>query len=194
MRQSNNQVLLQSAISFLIVSLFCITAYGQDNEQDVFASVPTPLRARLVERFKMLVEYQRTQQWEKQYDLLSVAATQGDSKEDHVKRLQRWYAEGLGDILIDFTPKSANYESGAPFDAIIFGCAKLRKKKDVVELYASVEAYRENDDWYFSPIGIVTSVGGKPKPCPHSTLSTATRSTSCCSATRGKRSSQSRQR
>jgi hypothetical protein len=171
-----------------------MTAYGQANDKDVFASVPTPLRARLVERLKMLVEYQHTQQWEKQYDLLSAAATQGDSKEDHVKRLQRWYAEGLGDILIDFTPKSVTYGSGAPFDAVIFGCAKLREKENIVELYASVEAYRENDDWFFSPIGVVTPVGGKPKPCPYSTSSTATRSTSRCSTASGKKSSEGRQR
>lgn len=67
---------------------------------------------RLIERLKLLFEYQREQQWDKQYALLSVLVTQGDSKEDHVKRLRRWYAEGLGDILVDFTPKSLTYEGG----------------------------------------------------------------------------------
>jgi hypothetical protein len=147
-----------------------------------------------MKRLKLLIEYQRAQQWEKQYDLLSVAATQGDSKEDHVKRLQRWYAEGLGDILVDFTPKSVAYGSGAPFDAAIFGCAKLREKDRIVEFYASVEVYRENDDWYFSPVRVVTPVDGKPKPCPYSTPSTAAHSSSNCSLSSVRRSSESGQR
>jgi hypothetical protein len=71
----------------LLAVLLCTTAHGQAKDQDVFAPVPAPLRARLVERLKLLIEYQRTQQWEKQYDLLSVLVTQGASKEDHVKRL-----------------------------------------------------------------------------------------------------------
>lgn len=194
MQDTKGQVMRWSFICLLIASLFSVPTYGQANDQDVFAPVPALLRTRLVERLKLLIEYQRTQQWEKQYDLLSVVATQGDSKEEHVKRLQRWYAEGLGDILIDFTPKSVTYKSGAPFDAAIFGCAKLREKGRIVEFYASVEAYREQDEWYFSPIGVVTPVDGKPQPCPYPNPSTAARSSSRCSAASGKRSSASRQR
>jgi hypothetical protein len=124
-------------------------------------------QARLVERLKLLVEYQSTQNWEKQFDLLSVLVTQGDSKEDHSKRLRQGYAEGLGDLLVDFTPKSATYEGGGPSDVVIFGCATVRRNGSIVELYASVEAYREKQDWYFSPVGIITPVDGKPEPCPY---------------------------
>lgn len=160
------------AVAYLLLIALLITpAHGQTKDDDVFAQVPAALRARLVERLKLLIEYQRAQQWEKQYDLLSVLVTQGDSKEAHVKRLQRWYAKGLGDTLVDFTPKTVSYGTGAPFDAVIFGCVKLRQKKRIIELYASVEAYRENDDWYFSPVGVITPIDGKPQSCPYSTNS-----------------------
>jgi len=112
------------------------------------------------------------------------------SKEDHVKRLQHWYAEGLGDLLVDFTPKSITYEGGGPSDVVIFGCAKLRKNGSIVELYASVEAYREKQDWYFSPVGIITPVDGKPEPCPYS--SAAVNSSPC--STSAKKTKKSRQR
>jgi len=74
---------------------------GQAKDQDLFAPVPARLRARLVERLKLLVDYQRTQEWEKEYDLLSILVTQGESKADHLKRLRRSSAEGLGMELID---------------------------------------------------------------------------------------------
>lgn len=188
---SSRRPYLRAAVYLLLTVLLCAPTHGQAKDQDVFAPVPTPLRARLVERLKLLVEYQHTQQWEKQYDLLSVLVTQGDSKEDHVRRLQRWYTEGLGDVLVDFTPKSVTYEGGGPSDAVIFGCAKLRKNGSVMKLYASVEAYREKEDWYFSSVGIITPVGGQPEPCPYSS---AVARPSSCSATRGKGSSERRQR
>lgn len=193
MQRSKSQRKLRGVICFLIAILSCVLAYGQAHDPDVFASVPAPSRARLVERLKLLIEYQRTQQWEKQYDLLAVTVTQGDSREDHVTRLQRWYAEGLGDTLLEFTPKHVTYGSGAPFDAAIFGCARLRERGRIVEFYASVEAYRENDDWYFSPVGVVTPIDGKRKPCPYSTPDTAAHTSSRCSAANGKNNKESRQ-
>lgn len=185
MRDGRDQI-IRWGFACLLAVLLCVPAYGQADDEDVFASVPTTLRARLVERLKLLIEYQRAQQWQKQYDLLSVAATQGDSREEHIARLNRVYAEGLGDILIDFTPRAVTYGSGAPFDAAIFGCVKLREKGRIVELHGSVEAYRENDDWFFSPIGVVTPVDGKPQPCPYSKQSTAARPSSRCSVANGR--------
>ena len=177
----------------LLVLIFCISTHGQSKDEEVFDSIPAQLRARLTERLKILIEYQRTQQWEKQYDMLSELVTQGDSKEEHVKRLKHWYAEGLGDILIDFVPKSVavHSESVEYGEWTIFGCAKLREKGRVVQLYASVSAYREKNDWYFSPVGIISPVGGQPEPCPYS--SAAARPSSCTAA-RDKKAKAGRQR
>ena len=99
--------------------------------------------------------------------MVSLLITQGEDKDHYVKRLEQLYAKGLGDLLLGFAPKSVTYQPGGPSDAVIFGCAKLKKNGTIQELYASVEAYREKEDWYFSPIGVITAVGGKPEPCPY---------------------------
>lgn len=171
----------------LPVVLCCVTAHGQAKDEYVFASVPADLRASLVKRLKVLVEYQRTQQWEKQYDLLSITATQGDSREEYAKRNRRWYTEVVpDDLILDFIPKTTTAHE-SPADTrwwTIYGCARLRKKGRTVELYASVDAHREGGNWSFSPIGIITPVDGQAKPCPYS--STAARPSPCPSA-RGKK-------
>lgn len=174
-------------LCLLLVVLCCVPAYGQTKDEDVFAPVPADLRASLAERLKLLVEYQRTQQWEKQYELLSITATQGDSKEEYAKRSRRWYTEVVPeDLILDFIPKATTVHKSSA-DAgwwTIYGCAKLRKKGRTVELYASVDARREGGNWYFSPVGVITPVDGQPKPCPYS--STAARAAPCTAA-RGKK-------
>jgi len=170
MRPKVNKSRVQQCVlgNVLLAVLLCATVSGQADNKDPFSAVPAPLRTRLVERLKLLVEYQRSQQWEKEYDLLSILVTQGESKADHFKRLQRSSAEGFDTELIDFVPKSVTYQGGGPSDVVAFGCAKVRQKTNVVELYASVEAYREREDWYFSPVGIISPIGGQPEPCPYS--------------------------
>jgi hypothetical protein len=155
--------------SLLLVVLFCTPTHGQSKNKEVFASVPVTLRPRLVERLKLLIEYQGAQQWGKQYDLLSGLVVQGDTKEEHIKRLEHWYAQGLGDILVDFVPTSvAVHSASADYgEWTLFGCARLREKARIVDLYASVSAYREKGDWYFSPIGVITPIDGKPELCPY---------------------------
>jgi len=169
MRASNQRLRVQVIMSVLIVVLFCTSMYGQSKDEDVFGAVPAQLRARLVERLKLLVEYQRTQQWDKQYHLLSELFTQGDTEEVHVQRLKHLYAESLGEVLIDFVPRSVAVHSASVDygEWTLFGCAKLREKGRVVELYASASAYREKGDWYFSSIGVITPIDGRPEPCPY---------------------------
>jgi hypothetical protein len=120
---------------------------------------------------KLLVEYQRTQQWEKQYELLSISSTEGDSKEEYAKRNRYWYREVVPeDLILDFTPKATTVHESSS-DAgwwTIEGCAKFRKKGRIVELHASVDAYRDRGNWYFSSVGVITPIDGKPQPCSHS--------------------------
>lgn len=155
-------------ISAALLCLFLLfhSAYSQDKRQNVFAPIPEKLRERLVERLGTLIDYQRKKEWGKQYDLLSVLVTQGDSKDTYVKRLQ--HQQEVNTRLIDFKPKSVTLGDGSPFDAIIFGCAKVSESERIIERYASVEAYREKDDWYFSPVSIITPIDGKSEPCPYS--------------------------
>ncbi len=149
---------------------------GQGENKEVLASVPVSLRQRLVERLNLLIEYQKAQQWDKQYDLLAAPVIQDDTKESHVKRLEQWYAQGLGDILVGFVPRSVAVHSDSMDHGewTLFGCAKLRKGKRIVNLSASVSAYREEGDWYFSPIQVINPIDGKPERCPYHKSSNST--------------------
>jgi hypothetical protein len=148
----------------LLASSLGLPLYSHAKTQEPFAKVPAPLRARLIQRLKSLIDYQREKQWEKLYTLLSVTSTQGESKEDFIKRNQRWYTEvAPDDLILDFHPRdTVVHESSADTGRwIIYGCAKVREKG----LQASVEAHRERGDWYFSPVGIITPIDGDPKAC-----------------------------
>lgn len=156
------------AVSLLVLAiLFFVPAKGQTKDH-IFSAVPVSVRARLVERLRLLIDSERLQQWQKQYDLLSVLVTQGENKEEYVKRLEHSYSQGLETLLVEFVPESATYKGGGPSDVVIFGCAKVLKKDNVEKVYASIEAYREKGDWYFSPVGIIGPIGGKSTPCPYS--------------------------
>lgn len=193
LRRSNRQMKLRRLCLLLLV-LCWMPAYGQIKDQDVFAPVPAALLASLAERLKLLVEYQRTQQWEKQYDLLFFTFTQDESKEEYAKRNRRWYTEVVpDDLILDFIPKATTVHESSE-DAgwwTIYGCAKVREKGRIVELYASVDAHRDRGNWYFSSVGVITPIDGKPQPCPYS--SNAARP-SRCSTMSGKKSNDGRRR
>ena len=64
----------------LLILIALLATYGwlnraQSNDQSVFAPVPESIRSRLSDRLKLLVEYERTQQWDKEYDLLALRRT-----------------------------------------------------------------------------------------------------------------------
>jgi hypothetical protein len=181
------QLKLQAILFLLLANLLCSLALGQSRKEELFAPVPTQLRGRLVERLKLLVEYQRTQQWEKQYDLLSELVTQGKGKDEFVKLNRHYYSEVVpDDLILDFTPKSvtAQSESVDYGEWTIFGCARLHKKGRVLQLYGSVSAYRQNNDWYFSQVGLVMQVGGQPENCPYEMRATNHSTKSCTRAAR----------
>lgn len=159
-------------VILLLIPLFCLPTQamqGQVKEPDVFSSVPSPLRARLIERLTLLIEYQRTQQWEKIYDLLSELYTQGQSKERFTARHSSLQSQGLINKLVDFTPKSiaVHNESADHGQWTLFGCAKLSEDGQIRYLYASVAAWREKGDWFFSEVGIITPIDGSAQRCPY---------------------------
>jgi len=158
-------------LCLLLVAVICASAHGQTNTDDPFAGVPTTLRASLRERLKLLVQYQRSQQWEKHYDLLFFTFTQGMTKEEYAKRSRHWYTEVVPeDLILDFVPRATIIHE-ASADArwwTIEGCAKFRKKGRIENLYASVDAHRYRGNWYFSDVGAISPIDGPPQRCPYS--------------------------
>ena len=168
LRGSSCQVKL--LLCLLLLTLCCMPTYGQMKDHDVFAPVPAALQASLVERLRLLIEYQRTQQWDKQYDLLSIAVTQGNSKDEYVKRNRHWYTEvAPEDLVLDFAPKTTIVRESSA-DAgwwTIEGCARFRQHGRIVALPAAVDAYRDRGNWYLSSVGVITPIDGKPQPCSY---------------------------
>ena len=155
------------ATSFLLafcVAVMFVPAYAQTKEQKkeqkVFAVVPQHLRARLIERLSLYVEYERTQQYEKLYDLLSdyVVDPNSLSREAYVDASKKTIGKGYRSILLEFKPTgildlSIADEGVVRYD--IWGTAKVRDEGEVYEKDAAIEARWINGEWYFSGVASV---------------------------------------
>ena len=182
-----------SSLRALLLTLLLLTSVpGQRQNPEAFAEVPAPARARLIERLTLLIEYDRTQQWEKMYPLLSDQFLQGETKEHLVNR-RRYVAEKLGgDELVVFTPQSATLLYQENNWWIISGCGEFRQSSGSRKVETVVEAYLENGEWYFSQIRPNAPIDGDPKSCSiqppaQQNTSTAAPSSSRCSKARGKK-------
>ena len=145
-----------------IMMMLGVNAYGQSKEEKVFDAVPEALRARLIERLQLYVDYQRTKEYEKLFDLFSETTISkffnGQSKADFVKAYQSGDARGSSSRLIEFTPtdtEKITADSGAEL-FVIYGRAKLCEGGKAIEKKrVAIEAQLQNGDWYFSPIADV---------------------------------------
>jgi len=79
--------------AFIVMMLAAPAAYAQNTNSKAFEAIPPPLRQRLVERLALYVEYQRSRQYDKLYDLLSWSTIQrvyrGQSKEEFVRAIKK---------------------------------------------------------------------------------------------------------
>jgi hypothetical protein len=132
----------------------------QKKEQKVFAAIPQNLRARLIQRLNLYVEYERTKQHEKLYDLLwEYVVNPGSlSREAYVNASKKTIAEGYRSILLGFKPTatinlSLNDEGIVRYD--IWGTAKVNSEGKIYEKDAAIEARWINGEWYFSGVADV---------------------------------------
>lgn len=162
------KIIIHQKMFALLLTVFfiCLSLDGKTMAQEnAFASVPDNLRARLIERLQLLVDYQRNRQWSNHYDLLVSDITDKISKENYIKEQQRLDAEKLGDVLVDFKVQTATYATGAPFDVYIRGCGVFRQGNRTVKLQSGLEAYREKGDWYFIRISPDVPIDGDAPFC-----------------------------
>jgi hypothetical protein len=120
----------------------------------VFSPIPVVQRARLIERLNLLVEYQKTQQWAKQYDLLASLFKRAQGKRDFIDNTKQAYSRWGRTPLLSFTPIGVKL---VQVDAnrrvwFISGCSLVSEKGDKVNKRAVVEAYWEKNDWFFSEV------------------------------------------
>jgi hypothetical protein len=147
-----------SLLLCLSIWLQVATAFGQTETENAkkLSTVAAPLRGRLVERLNLYFEYDRTNQYEKKYDLFSEAylSVSWKSKSDYVNFKRERESQGLGETLIEFKITSIEYYSlnDSDYPSIhIKGTSKFRRGNKVKKKKGRfIDARFQNGDWYFS--------------------------------------------
>lgn len=145
-------------VIFLMLIMFDAQALSQGKSlQKVFAPVSKESRANLIERLRLLTQYERMQQRDKSYDLLFGDEIEGRTKEEYVK----WKRKILGrndNWFRDFIPKSVDQEVNEypQADYRIVGTVKLKDDNNRIRIVQGwVYARQQNGEWYFSSFDYV---------------------------------------
>ena len=142
---------MKSLGSITILFLLLLAAYGQAGDGlKVFDPVPADQRERLAERLKLLVEYQRTKQYEKAFEILPKVHTQHPelTKEEFLAAIR---TQGKAHI-VDFVPEYTTENPTIDGEYAIYGCAKVREGRGMKKWQAATYASLEDEEWYFSDI------------------------------------------
>ena len=151
-----------------LILLYSLLAFAQSSNDGIFAPIPEAQRKRLSERLNLLIEYQKTQQWAKQYDLLSSLVTRAERKGDFVNRTRQAYSKWGRTPLLAFTPYKVSLVQVDAHRKVWFisGCSQVSEKGQKINKLAVVEAYRERSDWFFSEVQNI-GTGTGDDPCAH---------------------------
>jgi hypothetical protein len=144
---------LRRLSSCVLLLLAVATVHAQERTENVFEKVPLEFRPRLIERLKEYVNYERTRQYEKLYELLYDRHDQNAGKEVYSK--SRVEAEGRRGVVQEFTPTSILEITLTDGDAptlSLTGQAKVFLKGRTVKKEMSIEARLHDGEWYFSEL------------------------------------------
>lgn len=139
--------------SCLLLLLAVATVHAQERTENVFEKVPLESRARLVERLKEYVTYERTRQYEKLYELLYDRDDKNAGKEVYSK--SRAEAEGRRGVVQEFTPTfilEITLNDGDAPTLVLTGQAKVFLKGRTVKGEMSIKARLQDGEWYFSEL------------------------------------------
>lgn len=128
---------------------------AQKRSGRVFDAVPLDSRGRLVERLKEYVAYERSQEYEKVYELLYDRTGKWDNKKAY--STYRLEAEGRSGVVQEFTPTfimEITMSDGAPTFNLI-GQAKVLRKGRTGKKQMSINARFQDGEWYFSELSNV---------------------------------------
>jgi hypothetical protein len=155
-----------SAVLCLILLGVCCAPAAAQADQKAFASVPETIRVRLIERFQLLLFYETSEQWDRQYDLLE--SRYARSKEEYVAKRQRNSSNPADKWIFDFVVESAEVGDDAkvPADYRVVGYAKVRERGCLVKRKGFVYAFLRNGEWYFSGFIVeLPTSHAPPAPC-----------------------------
>jgi hypothetical protein len=136
--------------SFPLLLVLLLATYGQENDLSRFNPVPGNQRARLKERLKLLIEYQRTKQYDKLFEMLPTIHTQHPelTKEKFLADIRK---QGKAHV-VDFIPEYTRVNPTGDGEFEINGCAKVHEGLSTKKWQAATYASLENGEWYFSDI------------------------------------------
>ena len=145
---------LSVLLCMVVVAIFASAANGQDRVEHAFEAVPQELRWRLVSRLNKYIEYEKTGQYGKLYELLYGANASGDkgtNKETYAASRQE--ANGRRGTLQEFLPTSVldlTLNDGDPPTYSITGHARVECGGESVKKLLVIYAKFQYGDWYFS--------------------------------------------
>jgi hypothetical protein len=148
----------------LLAILISLGLVGQalPQQKDAFANVPAAQREKLKLRLAEFLEYHRTREWNKVYDLIGEqyknANSEGLSREIFLKKK-------LYSTIRKFTPTSVYKLDDSHNWWMVSGCGTFDAGEPIE---SSVEAYLQDGDWYFSDVWAAPRcVDCTPKSCKH---------------------------
>jgi uncharacterized protein YchJ len=142
---------MRPLISVTILLLLLLPVSGQVADgMKVFDPVPANQRVHLNERLKLLIEYQRTKQYDKLFDMLPKVHTQHPelTKEKFLAQIRM---EGKAHV-VDFVPEYTTENQTIDGEYAITACAKVREGWSRHKWQATILASREHGEWYFPDI------------------------------------------
>src|SRR5262245_33178402 len=144
----------------LLISLSFVEGIPAQQKADPFAAVPPSQGERLKSRLAEFVEYHRTKQWDKVYDLIAERdknAVEGGMPRD-VFLKKRLYSR-----IRKFTPKSVLKMDDNWW--MVEGCGTFDRGG---AMESAVEAYLQDGEWYFSDIwSSPPCIDCMPRSCKH---------------------------
>lgn len=148
----------RTLLGILIILGTTCFVFGQDG-RGLLDDIPSAKRARLLERLDLFVEYERTKQWDKFYDLLYLPRV---AEEERAKARSAYLAvhndpnDPVNILRIAFIPRII---SAAPEiqdgTYMVRGCATYNIYGNIKKQNDIIMAHLVNDDWYFSAFGEV---------------------------------------
>src|SRR5262245_1144362 len=140
-------------LSLAAIMTLTLTAIAQGLDEHAFEGVPAQLRGTLVQSTLEFIEYEKTKQYGKLYEMLDEQAASRAKNEDYIAGRVR--AETKFGILREFAPQSVmnvTLNDTAPVTYEITGKGWVMKGNDIAEKRMSLTAIFQGGVWKFSEL------------------------------------------
>jgi hypothetical protein len=127
-------------VAVLLLAVPALSAHGQSSDLlEVLKPVEEKQRPRLAQRLALFIEYHRTRQWDKLFELTDRYSSRDFSKEEFVRTIRK--------DQLDFAPERT-IEDWPEYR--VLGCVKARSAAGDDWWQGGIVAYLRDGDWHFS--------------------------------------------